>query len=254
MCSISLKEAIGILFQKADLLTIDEISMGHKHVFEAIDRTMQDLRKNASPFGRLTVLLAGGWGLATNFASCATWIKDGNCGSNTESFISLAVCDQIKTDTKYEGKTPRGVVSVCGLPSQHRRWSSGTAQSKGDFFIKLPDDIIITNEKELLDFDFGGIGDKHTNSAWLAARSVICPTNSEVDAINKTIMETFPGEEKVYRSHDYVEENEHQYPVEFSNTLCPSGRLPHRLHLKKHSIIMLLRNLDPVNGHCNGTR
>ena len=29
--------------------------------------------------------------------------------------------------------------------------------------------------------------------------------------------------------------------------------LPHILQLKKHSIIMLLRNLDPVNGHCNET-
>ena len=30
--------------------------------------------------------------------------------------------------------------------------------------------------------------------------------------------------------------------------------LPHILQLKKHSIIMLLHNLDPVNGHCNETR
>ncbi|GFR93824.1 hypothetical protein ElyMa_006235900 [Elysia marginata] len=29
---------------------------------------------------------------------------------------------------------------------------------------------------------------------------------------------------------------------------------PHRSHLKEHSIIMLLRNLDLVKGHCNGTR
>lgn len=68
-------------------------------------------------------------------------------------------------------------------------------------------------------------------------------------------MEAIAGEEKVYRSHDSVEEYEHQLPVEFLNTLCPSSVPPHRLHLKKHSIIiMLLRNLDPVNGHCNGPR
>ena len=29
---------------------------------------------------------------------------------------------------------------------------------------------------------------------------------------------------------------------------------PHTLQLRKHSITMLLRNLDPVKGHCNGTR
>ena len=35
--------------------------MGHKHVFESIDRTMQDIRKKSSPFGGLTVLLVGDW-------------------------------------------------------------------------------------------------------------------------------------------------------------------------------------------------
>ncbi|GFS07537.1 PIF1 helicase [Elysia marginata] len=101
-----------------------------------------------------------GWGLATSFASCATWIKDGHCGSNTESFISLAVCDQIKTDTKGEGKTARRVVSIAdyllsigdGRVKQHNEM--------GNFFIKLPDDITVTNEKELLDFVFGGIEDR----------------------------------------------------------------------------------------------
>ena len=51
-----------------------------------------------------------------------------------------------------------------------------------------------------------------------------------------------------------MEENEHQYPIEFLNTLCPSGMRPHTLQLRKHSITILLRNLDPVKGHCNGTR
>ena len=67
-------------------------------------------------------------------------------------------------------------------------------------------------------------------------------------------MSIFPGDVKVYRSNDLVEENEHQYPIKFLNTLCPSGMWPHTLQLRKHSITMLLRNLDPVKGHCNGTR
>ena len=127
-------------------------------------------------------------------------------------------------------------------------------KDKGQFFIKLPDDMTVENEKELLDFVFGGIENNYTDSAWLSSRSIICPTNSEVEAINNTIMSIFPGDIEVYRSNDSVEENEHQHPIEFLNTLCPPGMPPHTLQLKKHSIIMLLRNLDPVNGHCNGTR
>ena len=115
--------------------------------------------------------------------------------------------------------------------------------------------MTVENEKELLDFVFGGIENNYTDSAWLSSRSIICPTNCEVDVINNTIMSILPGDViKVYRSNDSVEENEHQYPIEFPNTLCPSGMRPHTLQLRKHSITMLLRNLDPVKGHCNGTR
>ena len=110
--------------------------------------------------------------------------------------------------------------------------------------------MTVENENELLDFVFGGIENNYTDSAWLSSRSIICPTNSEVDAINNMIMSIFPGDVKVYRSNDSVEENEHQYPIEFLYTLCPSGMRPNILQLRKHSITML----DMVKGHCNGTR
>ena len=58
---MSPQETTGVLFQKTDLLIIYEISMEHKHVFESIDRTMQDIRKHSLPFGGPTVLLAGDW-------------------------------------------------------------------------------------------------------------------------------------------------------------------------------------------------
>ena len=129
-----------------------------------------------------------------------------------------------------------------------------TTKTNDIFFIKLPDDITVKNEKELPDFVFGGIENNYTDSAWLSSRSIIFPTNSEVDAINNTIMSIFSGDVKLYRINDSVEENENQYAIEFLNSLCPSRMRPHTLQLRKHSITMLLRNLDPVKGHCNGAR
>uniref|UniRef100_A0A0L8H4A4 DNA helicase Pif1-like 2B domain-containing protein n=1 Tax=Octopus bimaculoides TaxID=37653 RepID=A0A0L8H4A4_OCTBM len=41
---------------------------------------------------------------------------------------------------------------------------------------------------------------------------------------------------------------------DFLNNLNPSGLLFHKIKLKKNCPTMLLRNFDPANGHCNGTR
>ena len=56
-------------------------------------------------------------------------------------------------------------------------------------------------------------------------------------------------------SADSVEESATaNFPIEFLNSLTPNGMPPHRLSLKKYNSIMLLRNLDPPGGLCNGTR
>jgi ATP-dependent DNA helicase PIF1 len=65
-------------------------------------------------------------------------------------------------------------------------------------------------------------------------------------------MSKFPGEERLYRSFDTLEEE--QFPAEFINTLTPSGFPPHELHLKVGAPIMLMRNFHPLEGHCNRTK
>ncbi|CAB4416161.1 unnamed protein product [Rhizophagus irregularis] len=72
-----------------------------------------------------------------------------------------------------------------------------------------------------------------------------------------TIMDQFPGEAVEYLSADKIEEqseSEHQYPIEFLNSLTIGNLPPHKLKLKLGSLIILLRNIHPPDGLCNGTR
>jgi ATP-dependent exoDNAse (exonuclease V) alpha subunit len=51
-----------------------------------------------------------------------------------------------------------------------------------------------------------------------------------------------------------VDDPHNYYPEEFLNTLTPNGLPPHVLKLKIGCPVILLRNIDPANGLCNGTR
>lgn len=82
------------------------------------------------------------------------------------------------------------------------------------------------------------------------------PKNDNAQVLNNQILARFPGEEHVFYSADTVSDGDvgANYPVEFLNTLTPSGMPSHIIRLKVNSPIILLRNLSPSQGLCNGTR
>ena len=132
-----------------------------------------------------------------------------------------------------------------------------THPEHGEFAVAIDKQFLFpgTTLQEMVDWVFENLKDNLQNPQWLFERAILCPTNAEVDSVNHYISQKFPGEEHILHSVDSVgPDDNHKYPVEFLNTLCPSGMPPHRLSLKVGMIIMLLRNFDQVNGHCNGSR
>ena len=72
--------------------------------------------------------------------------------------------------------------------------------------------------------------------------------------IDKLISQ-FPGDPRTFNSFDEAVDDTHNYyQDEFFNSLAPKGLPPHKLVLKKNCPIILLRNLNPSNGLCSGTR
>jgi ATP-dependent DNA helicase PIF1 len=89
-------------------------------------------------------------------------------------------------------------------------------------------------------------------------RTILAPKNEDVHAINAEVLNHLPGERRTYRSADRAElegeEENNIYTQEFLHGLNASGLPLHNLELKEGAPIMLLRNLSPTEGLCNGTR
>ena len=96
----------------------------------------------------------------------------------------------------------------------------------------------------------------HVNdAAYMVDRGIITPKNDDVDMLNEMIVNRLPGEERILYSFDSVEDDTRNlYQQEFLNSISPSAMPPHQLTIKKGVPVMLLRNIDPKMGLCNGTK
>ena len=134
----------------------------------------------------------------------------------------------------------------------------------GEDVVKLHDDMLFEDEeiKTLISTIFYNLDyddDNYENYInYIKDRAILTTKNHDVDDINEQIINIFPGSSQEFLSADSVEDKDfvHQnlYPIEFLNTLTPSGTPPHKLILKVGVPIILLRNLNPIEGLCNGTR
>src|SRR6202012_382079 len=97
---------------------------------------------------------------------------------------------------------------------------------------------------------------------YFSERTVLSTLNADVDSLNKYVLEKFPGDKKTFQSADFIPTSEQSgeddsmlnYPVEYLNEINCSGLPLSNLELKKGCPVMVLRNLDPANGVCNGSR
>lgn len=87
-------------------------------------------------------------------------------------------------------------------------------------------------------------------------RSILATTNKIVETANEEILKLIPDNELTFFSADTAISDEHTavYPTELLNTLSVSGMPPHELNLKKHAIVICIRNFNSKQGLCNGTR
>ena len=251
VCNFGRGDVTGKLFRMCKLLIIDEVTMGDRFNFEALDRSLQDIRKDKRMFGGLTVLFAGDWrqilpvvprGSKSQIINCC--LKNSYIWDNIEVF-SLTQNMRVSLDNNIEATEFAELLLSVG---------DGSLNDE-DGYIHLESHFFSTS-KTLTEFCkeiFGGI---NKGLKEIDGKAVLCPTNAEVNEVNKIVLEMLDGDQVEYLSNDSLadEGSSHQYPLEFLNSIDLPSMPPHCLHIKKKAIIMLLVNLDQRNGHCNGTR
>ncbi|CAO3648504.1 unnamed protein product [Mucor hiemalis] len=97
----------------------------------------------------------------------------------------------------------------------------------------------------------------YTNRDFIVGKAILASHNVTVDEINTLATEKLEGSAMEYLSEDSIDESESpnsNFPIEYLNSLKPSGMPPHKLVLKRYQPIMCLRNINPSDGLCNGTR
>ncbi|KAJ7554430.1 hypothetical protein O6H91_06G140200 [Diphasiastrum complanatum] len=124
--------------------------------------------------------------------------------------------------------------------------------------ISLPRIMCLESEKvdDLIAFAFPNIMENYRGADFWRGRSICTPLNDDVDFINAQVTKLFPGDVcTFYSANSVVDSNSNNvYPMEFLNTLQPSGCPPHKLVLKEGMIVILLCTLAYESGICNGTR
>lgn len=129
--------------------------------------------------------------------------------------------------------------------------------------ITFPGDIRCATSSNLIDFIYPGIGSPTVPSSnYFLNRIILAPRNGDVGSMNTDILGRMGGAERVYVSADSViteagadaEDAQDVFPVEFLRSLNAPGLPAGELHLKTGCPLILLRNLSPSQGLCNGTR
>ncbi|XP_075504594.1 uncharacterized protein LOC142542030 [Primulina tabacum] len=111
-----------------------------------------------------------------------------------------------------------------------------------------------TSLNTLIEMVFPNINDPDLDFSSFVKRAILTTRNEFVHEINDVLINKFPGEETTYYSCD-ENTNDCVIPDQEALFYCltPQGLPPHKLTLEINSPIILLRDINPTEGLCNGT-
>ena len=262
------------LIEQAKLIIWDEAPMAHKNMLHYLDKQLRDITGNNKIFGGKILLLCG------DFCQLPPVIPHGNPKSVIMGSIKQSNLFQFAKILKLtKNERIRAIIrqnKTISVEEQQQlenfdQWLKEIAQGKLDqsvshkathcHQIQIPNPFLLTCKSlnDLIESTYGNINQLKDNMDYYKERNIITPYNADVDAINDLCMDILQvpeHEEKIYKSYDSVgaDDTKSLFSKEFLNKQNFPGLPKHCLRLKVNAPIVLLRNVDPLNGLCNGTR
>ncbi|KAG5596918.1 hypothetical protein H5410_038150 [Solanum commersonii] len=235
------KQSGGVkLIRQAKLIIWDEAPMAKRHTIETVDRSFRDIMDKNVPFV-LPVVPKSTRAETVNASLVRSYLW------RLMEKIHLTSNMRARADPNFSAFL--------------LRVGNGEETTIRDNLILLPQQMVVhpsgqgKPEECLVREIFKGLQQNFRSAKFITERAILASRNEFVDNINEMMITQFPGETRTYISFDSAEDDSNNYyQEEYLNTLTPNGLPPHRLVLKENAPIMMLRNLDPSNGLCNGTR
>jgi PIF1-like helicase len=255
-CNIIRGSHLHQLLEQTSIIIWDEVPMQHRYATDGVDCTLRDLKKMNLPLGGITALFGG------DFEQTLPVVPRGTREQIIAASIRRSALWQRMTVHHlhhYERleRTPENIA--------HAAWlldiGSGRTVDAGGT-VAIPQHMLLHENtmEALINATYPDFGQPHPDQYYLD-RTILSCTNDNVDDINSALLARFPGEELIFNSADTVSYREQEqlnnyqpYPTEYLNSLKVGGLPLSRLALKNGCPIMLLRNLDPSIGLCNGTQ
>ena len=259
---ITAQSSLAQLIRSSKLLMIDEATMLDRYLLEALNRTLQDLMGNDRPFGGKILILAG------DFRQCLPVVPGATRGETVAHCINKS---QLWTFFQVLKLSVNMRVRALGDPTlqEFDDWSLSVGNGIMEKLI-VPDEMLAisippnssenpTSEgqamEEFCSTIFPDLAINVSDANWMQGRAILAVTNKEVKTINDILVSKLPGQTDTLKSADQLDTQDLlRFNTEYLHTLCPNGFPSHDLCLKTNMPLMLLRNLNPREGLCNGTK
>ena len=251
------------LLHETKLIIWDEAPMQRKEIMENVDRTLRDVMKNNKPFGGKVVVFCG------DFRQVAPVIPRGGRAQIIAKCISnskLWQCAVEILNLTFNERLNRKKNVSTAERKKLEAWNSYILQVGEDRvpkrmeLIKIPTKLLskATTESAFIDETYGSLSDPNCEEQRrrLLKHAILTPKNVDMRAINNEAIKKLRGKMETYESINTVAEDRYSghYTEEYLQSLEINNFPTHNLQLKIGAPIMVLRNIDPLNGVCNGTK